>query len=177
MPTYVSDHRGRWHAAKEKVGGLVYKGDKSIPKDKLPDCIKIVGDILNPGDPFIYDGPDREALKELRDQGYDLPSGERVIGTDFTHNPEFLQSLRTMGFKDVKEYLNYFGYDDKKAENDFNDKADKVMAHEVEKRVDAIEVLAGGRNTAGGGDEDLIGGFGPERERKASEVKKVERMN
>ena len=175
MATFVSD-RGLWHAAKEHIGGLVYQGKESINKEDLPKSIVISGEVLNPGDPFIYNGLDREALKMLNKEGYDL-KGVQVIGNDFRHLPEFLQAVRTMGFNSVDEYLAHLGYDEKKDEAEFKSKAGRVSAHEVTKSVDAINILAGGRNQGDpSGESNIIGGFGEERVRPAKEAKKLQRI-
>ena len=172
MPTFVSN-KGVWYAAKEKVGGLTYKGTQSILREDLPAGVFITGEVLNPGDPFMYDGIDREALRMLHEQGYDS-HGERVLGTDFRHEPEFLQAVRNMGFGNVTEYLDHMGYNEKVDEQSFKERAERTKSHEVAERVKALNTLGGGRNTAEGGtDTDLIGGFGPERIRPAKEAKKT----
>lgn len=176
MPTFVSD-KGMWYAAKEKVGGLVYAGTKSIKKEDLPKSIIIVGDVLNPGDPFMYDGADREALKMLQRDGSDF-KGERIMGQDFRHNLDFLQSTRTMGFQNVDEFLNFIGYSETEDENKFKERAERTKSHTLDKSVNAINVLAGGKDMANpGGDSEIIGGFGEERMRPAKEAKKIERQN
>lgn len=167
MPTFVSD-KGIWYAAREKVGGLIYQGNKVIPKADLPASITIVGDFLKKGEPLIYDGADREALKMLQLEGYDL-KGERVMGTDFRHEVEFLQGVRNMGFNSVDEYLKHIGYDEEADAKRFKETAMKTKSHEIAEKVKEIKVLAGGRNEAGDG--DIIGGFGEERIRPAEEVK------
>lgn len=163
MPTFVSN-KGVWYPAKEKIG-LVYKGKKSIPKDKLSKSIVINGDVLRPGDPFIYDGADRAALQMLQEEGVE------TLGKDFRRDPEFLQAVRNMGFNSVLEYLKHIGYDDEAEEKKFQEKAAQVEAHEIPARVEEIEVMGGGKDFAGGGN-DIIGGFGEERLRPAKELKK-----
>lgn len=175
MPEFVSD-KGKWYAAKEKIGGLVYSGKKTYKKADLPESVVIVGDILNPGDPFMYDGADREALKMLQKEGYDF-NGERIMGQDFRHNTEFIQSTRTLGFQSLDEYLKFIGYNEKEDDEKFKERAERTKSHEVSKKVNAINVLAGGRDMANpGGDSELIGGFGEEKLRSAKEVKKLERV-
>lgn len=160
MPTFISKG-GILHPAKEKVS-LKYKGKNSIPKDKLPMGVTISGDALNPGDDFLYDGPDRASLNML----YQEEGGEAsTLGQDFRNDPEFIQSVRNRGFNTVDEYLKSIGYDDKKEEEKFSKKASSVQAHELEKRVNEIEVLAGGKDYTGSG-EDSIGGFGEAQVRK-----------
>ena len=171
-PTFVSK-KGVWYAAKEKVGGLIYKGKKVISKETLPKGVMISGDELRPGDPFIYDGVDREALKMLHEQGYDL-QGERVLGVDFRHEPEFLQAVRNMGFQNVKEYLEHMGYNEEEDEKMFKERAERTKSHEVAGKVAALNTLAGGRNIGDpSGETNIIGGFGDERIRSAKEVAKT----
>jgi len=167
MPSFISN-KGVWYAAKENVGGLIYKGEKDIAKKDLPKTIIFAGEVLKTGMAFIYNGADREALKMLHMDGYDM-KGERVMGHDFRKDTEFLQAIRSMNFNSVEEYLKHIGYDEAADEERFKETASKTMSHEVAEKVNEIKVLAGGRNTAGEG--DLIGGFGEERERPASELK------
>lgn len=154
MPTFISK-RGVLHPAKENVS-LVYKGTKPIPKEDLPKGITIAGDVLEPGQGFIYDGPDREALRMLHE------AGEESLGKDFKNDPDFLQAVRNMGYQSPEEYLQQVGYDEKKDEEDFKKKATTVKSHEIPKRVEAIEVLAGGRDYSGEG-ADSVGGFGEQQ--------------
>lgn len=155
MPTFISK-RGEFHPAKESVS-LVYKGKVRIPKKDLPKGVTIPesADSLEPGKSFLYDGPDREALKVIHKEG----SETGTIGTDFKNDPDFIQMTRTRGFNTVDDYLKSIGYDEEKDNKKFEEKAIKVQAHELEKQVDAIEVLAGGKDYAGTG-VDIIGGFG-----------------
>lgn len=158
MPTFVSD-KGVFHPAKEKVS-LKYNGKKSIARDKLPKGVTISGDSLNPGDDFLYDGPDREALKVIFKEN---PDGS-TIGEDFRRDPDFIQMTRTRGFNTVDDYLKSIGYDEAKDTEKFQKKAASVKAHEVADRVSEIEVLGGGKDFTGSG-ADTIGGFGEERVR------------
>lgn len=159
MPTFISE-RGILHPAKEKVS-LKYGGDKKIPKKDLPQGVTISGEFLNPGDDFLYDGPDRAALQMI----FKETNGDGFLGSDFKTDPEFLQSVRNRGFNTVDEYLKSIGYDEAKDKKKFEEKASKVQAHEVEGRVNEIEVLAGGRDFTGS-KNDIIGGFGDEQIRK-----------
>ena len=155
MPTFISEG-GVFHPAKESVG-LIYKGDVPIPRANLPAGVTISGsaDFLVKDMQFIYDGPDREALKIIYKEN---PEGS-TMGSDFRNDPDFIQMTRTRGFNTVDEYLKAIGYDEAKEEKKFNEKASRVQAHEVAQRVDEIEVLAGGKDYAGAG-ADTVGGFG-----------------
>ena len=173
MATFISN-KGEWHPAKESVG-LIYVGDKTHKKEDLPDSITISKDVLTKGDPFIYNGPDRDALKILEQDGQVVKvEGKeiKVLGSDFRKDPEFLQAIRNQGFNSVKDYLKNLGYDEEADTKKFEEKAESVLAHEVPKRNKEIRIMGGGKNTAdGSADTDIIGGFGEERMRPASEVK------
>ena len=141
MSRFVSD-AGVWHAGKERVG-LVNRSKESIEVD---------GKIIQPGDPYIYEGPDRAALFALWE------AKENTFGEDFRRNPDFLQMIRTRGFKTVNEYLKFVGYDEKVAKERFDKEAAKVSKHELPEAVKRVEKMGGGIDTAGGG-LDKTGGF------------------
>lgn len=129
MPNWISD-RGIWHPMKEKVA--LKKKD---------------------GEPYIYEGPDRAALYELwRDK-------VEVLGQDFKHDPDLVARIRSLGFKDIEEYLHSIGYDEEKAKKDFEARAVKINKHELPDRIQAIEQMGGGIDTSGQGN-DIPGGFG-----------------
>jgi len=165
MPNTVSN-KGVWHAAKEKVG-LVNKSDKPIEYN---------GETIQPGEPFIYNGPDREAVKMLHEQGFEDPNGNWVMGSDFRNDPEFLKSLQAYGFSSdeegVAKYLKRIGYNEEEDKKKFKERASVIKRHELPKRHDEILVMGGGKSHSGHKEDDMIGGFGPERVRKPAEIKK-----
>lgn len=163
MPTFISE-RGVFHPAKEKVS-LKYGGSKPIAKKNLPVGVTISGEVLNPGDDFLYDGPDRAALEVIHKE----TNGDGILGFDFRNDPEFIQSVRNRGFNTVDEYLKSIGYDEAKDKEKFEKKAAKVKSHDVEARVNEIEILAGGRDFSGS-KNDIIGGFGEEQIRKPNKA-------
>lgn len=144
MPRYVSN-KGVWFPAKERIALKNLSG-----KTKVVD-----GKEIEPGDDYIYEGPDRAALFEL------FKEGVETFGQDFRKNPEFLQGVRNQGFPSVEEFLKFIGYDEKKAEEEFEKKASKVHKDEIPKRVEMVRTLGGGTDTSGGG-QDRYGGFGPQ---------------
>jgi hypothetical protein len=144
---------------------LKYEGKTSIPKDKLSKYITISGDALNPGEMFLYKGPDREAMYMLKEQGVEY------LGQDFEHDPEFLQKVRALNFASIKEYLEFIGYNEGKDRNRFEGLAKKVSIHELPSREAEDFILAGGKDSAG--NNDIIGGFGEPKVRSKEEVKKV----
>jgi len=163
MPTFISE-RGQFHPAKEKVS-LKYRGTKKMLKKDLPIGVTISGEVLNPGDDFLYDGPDRAAMQVLFKEGGDAGT----LGFDFKNDPDFIQMTRTRGFNTVDDYLKSIGYNEEVEKKKFEEKASKVKAHDIEKLVNEIEVLAGGRDFAGGSN-DIIGGFGDEQLRKPTKL-------
>ena len=147
MPTYVSDHTGRWFPATEEVA-LINKSNK---------VIKYNGQDIQPGQPFIYNGPDRAALFELYKEGVEF------FGKDFRRTPSFRQMFRNMGFNNDKEFFEWLGYDEEKEKKRFVDKISKVKAHEIPQKVREIKQLAGGKDFAGNKDNNRYGGFGDPR--------------
>ena len=148
MPNYVSKG-GKWYPAKERVA-LKNFSDKVIVNPSTDEKFK--DEEIKPGEDYIYAGADRAALFELWKEKVDH------LGEDFRTNPEFLQAVRNMGYTSYKAYLKDIGFDEKKMESDFNEKAEKVNKHELPTRVKAIDVLAGGKDTSGGG-KDIRGDF------------------
>jgi hypothetical protein len=143
MPNFISPS-GKWYPAKEKVG-LINKSDKIIDYN---------GQKIEPGEPFVYEGPDRAALQELHKQGVEF------LGQDFHDDPDLIARVRQLGYKSVSSYAKAMGYDEKKAKEDFEKKAAKVEKHELSEKVKAINLIGGGVDTSGGG-QDRYGGFGP----------------
>ena len=145
MSRYISKG-GVWHVAKEKVGLINKSG-----KDKIVD-----GKRIKPGEPYVYDGPDRAGLLAIWQEH---KGKSETLGIDFRKDPEFLQSIRTKGFKDLPEFLEFIGYDEIEEEKRFKKEAAQVTKHELPKAVKAIEQEGGGIDTSGGG-LDRSGGFG-----------------
>ena len=162
MPTFISQ-RGKWSPAKEELT-LTNVGDDPI-KSKYVFGTKKEG-VAMPGEGFVYRGPDREAVKMLKE------AGEETLGQDFKNDPEFRQIVRNQGFQTVEEYLEYLGYDEEADEKDFQKKAVQIKAHEMPKIVKEMKVMGGGQDRSGNKENDLIGGFGEERHRKPSELDK-----
>lgn len=163
MARFIS-FRGMFFPAIESVS-LKYEGKSPIPKDKLSKYITIVGDVLNPGENFLYRGPDREAMYMLKEQGVEF------LGQDFEHDPDFLQKVRAMNFNSIKEYLEFIGYNENKDKERFEGLAQKVSVHELPSREDESFLLAGGKDSVG--NNDIVGGFGEPRVRPKEEIKKI----
>jgi hypothetical protein len=147
-PNYISKG-GKWYPAKERVGLHNYSG-KTIKNPSTDERHK--DEEIKPGEAYTYVGADRAALFELWRVKADH------FGEDFRQNPEFLQAVRNMGYSSVSKYLKDIGYDEKKMDEEFAKKAEIITTHELPKKVKAIEVLAGGRDTSGGG-QDMKGKF------------------
>ena len=146
MPRFISKN-GIWHPAKERIA-----------LKNLSGKVKIVdGKEVEPGDDYIYEGPDRASLFVL------FKEKVETLGQDFRKNPEFLQAMRNQGFNNVEEYLELVGYDEKKIEEDFKKNAAVVNRGSIAKRVASVKTMGGGVDTAGTG-KDKLGGFGPQPE-------------
>ena len=96
---------GEWKPAKEVVSmvnnfGKTIKSPLIIGPDGKHEALK--------GEVFIYKGPDREAVKMLKEEGVES------LGQCFKNNPEFLQSIRNMGFNNIEEYFKQIGFDEGK---------------------------------------------------------------
>lgn len=142
MPTYVSIN-GVWKPGKEKVA-LVNRSDKA----------KVInGKSIQPGEPYIYEGPDRAALYELFESKVD------TFGMDFRTDPQMIEMVRKLGFGNMKEYLDFVGADpDKEAKVNEEKLVSSVSKHELPKRVEEIQVLSGGTEQ-GSGKEIRKGGW------------------
>ena len=117
------------------------------------------------GENFIYKGPDREATKMLRE------IDEDHLGQDFMNHPEFLQSVRNMGYNNPKEYLKIIGYDKKTEDEKQKALASIINKHELPAKSKEIIELAGGKDFSGNKENNVIGGFGDQKLRKPSEAK------
>jgi hypothetical protein len=143
MGTWVSK-RGQWVPAREENVAV---------ENKTGRVLEVNGKKIQPGEKFIYDGPDREAMLALHKEGVEH------LGQDFKTDPEFLQAVRNKGFDSVEEYLKVVGYDEEKYDKEFETKAYQMKAHEFPKRVKEVVSLGGGKDMSGAGNH-IPGGFG-----------------
>lgn len=146
MPNWISKG-GKWFPQKEKVALKNYS-EKVIKNPSTEPELK--DQEIKPGEDYIYSGPDRAALYEL------WKDKVSYLGEDFRINPEFLQAVRNMGYTSYKKYLKDIGFDEEKMEDDFKEKSTEVNLHELPKKVEALDILAGGKDTSGGG-QDIKG--------------------
>ena len=100
----------------------------------------------------IYEGPDRAALEQLKEEGV------TNLGTSFRLDPELQTRARQMGFKDVDQYLKVYGWDLKKAEEAYLLVKDKVIDHKDEARKAAKVFPSGGDDESRSG-KGRKGGF------------------
>ena len=162
MPEFVSIG-GKCFPKHERIG-LVNLSDEVIINEFSNE-----GKPIQPGDPFIYDGPDRAALEAIIEEyGEDA----KHIGEDFKSNPEFIQQTRNMGYNTVEDYLAAIGYDKKKETEKSEQFIKQETAHTPEVPHEESFIAGAGIDESGAADNDVCGGFGPERLRPASEVKK-----
>jgi hypothetical protein len=148
-----TSHDGKWFPSKEKVA-----------LTNITSKVKeINGQKVQPGDPFIYEGPDRAAMFEL------FKDKVENLGMDFRNDTELINRVRQLGYKSVDAYAKEMGYDKVESEKRFLDKASVITKHELPTRVKEVSVMGGGSDSTGSG-ADVIGGFGDERIRPASEL-------
>jgi hypothetical protein len=177
MPSWISDHEGKLHPAKE-IASLVNISNKPIEIEQTASDGKKYKQKIMPGQPYIYEGPDRAAMYQWWEEN-GKPSAEKMkelegnvtFGDDFRANPEFMEyyaKYRNMfGFKDVEEFLNYLGHDVAKAKKRFEEKAQIVAIHDLPTRSPEIKKLGGGDDRANPGKNIRYGGFGEPEELSA----------
>lgn len=119
------------------------------------------------GDLFIYTGPDREAVKMLKEENLDY------FGQNFKMDTEFLQATRNMGFNTPEDYLKQIGYNEKEETEKQEAKAKKIKKGDIKKVAEEVNYLAGGKDSTGNKENNFVGGFGPEKLRNAKDVKNV----
>lgn len=170
MPTWVSDGVGLWHPAKERVP-LKNLSGKPLQIEQTSDDGKKFTTTVMPGQDYIYEGPDRAAMFQWWTEN-GRPSAEQMqemmgqvtMGEDFRKNSEFMEQYakfrQMFGFKDVKAYLEYLGYDPVKAQERFEKNASQVNTHELPQRIAEIKRLGGGDDKANPGKNERYGDFG-----------------
>lgn len=170
MSTWVSDEKGQWHPGKERVP-LKNLSGKAIEIEQVSSDNKTFKQIVQPGQDYIYEGPDRAAMyqwweengKPTAEQMKDL-IGNVTFGEDFRTNSEFMAQYakfrQMFGFKDVEAYLKYLGYDSEKVHAKFLQKASVVTTHDAPARIKEIKMLGGGDDKANPGKNQRFGDFG-----------------
>ena len=139
MPKYISKD-GLWFPMKEKCA-LRNNSDKPI---EYPTGS---GKFIQPQEEFIYEGPDRQAMFEL------FKAKQENFGMDFHKDPELINRVRQLGYRDVNQYAKDVGYDAEAVQKRFEELSSKVNLHELPARVEEIEVLSGGSDTSGQGND------------------------
>jgi len=154
---------GEWSPRVEQFS-MVNNFGKTIESDLIvgPDGSHKV----KVGEMFIYTGPDREAVKMLKEENLDF------FGRNFKTDPEFIQATRNLGFNSPDEYLKNIGFNEEEEIKKQKKKAKIINKGGIKKTSEEVAYLAGGKDTSGN-KNNFIGGFGEERLRKPSEVKQV----
>jgi len=155
MGQWISLH-GKLYPANEKVA-LRNNSDKTI-KNPSASWSKFAGEDVGPGEPFIYEGPDRAALFELYLMD---PSGKTEhLGMEFYDDPDLQDRARQRGYKSVAEYAQAMGYNKTKAEERFKNLVKEVSTHKLPETVKMLKASrSGGYDTSGQGN-DAYGNFG-----------------
>jgi hypothetical protein len=113
----------------------------------------------------VYDGPDRAAEEELALAGGVDAAGKPIMksfGIHYKNDNDIINRARSLGYKDVKEYVQAMGYNDTPEQ----EKASIIEKEKIVvnpntpiKRNKANSKLGGGTDTSGQGN-DKLGGFG-----------------
>lgn len=162
MPQFISIG-GEWSPRVEQFS-MVNTFGKTIESDLIvgPDGSHKVKE----GEMFIYTGPDREAVKMLKEENLDF------FGRNFKSDPEFIQATRNLGFNNPEDYLKNIGYNEEEEIAKQKKEAKIISKGGIKKTSEEVAYLAGGKDTSGN-KNDFIGGFGEQRLRKPSEAKQV----
>ncbi len=153
MSNWISKE-GLWFAKKERV---VLKNESDKPITNPSTEGKYMGETVQPGEEFVYEGPDRRSMYEL------FLAGEENFGINFRKSPEFLEIVRKFNFKSEKDYLKFVGYDSVKELEKFEKNIATVAKHDLPKKVKALRELGGGKDFSGQGN-DRYGDFGLPKE-------------
>jgi len=151
MPSWVTDELGRWFPKKEKVA-LKNNGNEAMVNPSAT-WSNHYGEVIQPGEPYIYEGPDRAAMLQLFEEKTEW------LGSDFHMDPELISRVKQLGYPDVESYAVVMGYDRVKAKKRFEEATASINKHEPPPKVKPIDALGGGLDTTGGG-QDTKGGFG-----------------
>ena len=111
--------------------------------------------VVDPNQPAgkeVYEGPDRAALDQLKEEGVEH------LGTDFMLDPELQTRARQMGYKTVQEYLKVYGWDKEKAEAAYLKAKAVVVDHKDGVRTKAAIFPSGGDDESRSG-KGRKGGF------------------
>lgn len=147
MPNYISKD-GIFYPAKEKIG-LVNHSNQVITNPSAT-WSNHYGEKVEPGDPYIYEGPDRAAMYELYLQGVE------TLGQDFHLDVELINRVRQLGYKSIDDYAEIMGWKKSKSEQQFKEKATVVTKHELPQKVKELELDSGGPIKGGFGEPPTI---------------------
>lgn len=155
MGQWISLH-GKLYPANEKVALRNNSKEKII--NPSASWSKYAGEEVGPGEPFIYEGPDRASLFELYLAD---PTGKtEYLGMEFYDDPEIQDRARQRGYKSVADYAKAMGYDKTKAEERFKGLVKEISTHDLPKTVKMLRAAeSGGYDTSGQGN-DAYGDFG-----------------
>lgn len=128
MPNFISKE-GVWEPARERVV------DPNAPAGQE-----------------IYEGPDREAVKIIQENG-------GMLGQHYSLDPEMVMRARQLGFETVDDYLKMYNYNKERAIKAYEEAKSKLVTHGNPARKAPVVVESGGQDTSGQGNS-VKGGFG-----------------
>ena len=155
MGTWVSKN-GVQVPAREKVA-LVNNTDKTIIVD---------GKSVGPGEPYIYEGPDRSATEYLKENSVEY------LGRPWFEDPEVIGRIRQIHNCSIKEYMDMTGYDEKTTLAEVEKKLSEFVLHSTPVRKPGQRQRSGGADSTGSG-KNYEGNFGGEGRALDDAVKTV----
>jgi hypothetical protein len=120
---------------------------------------------LSGTDKEIYDGPDRAAEEELATaHGVDANGKPKVtfFGSHFRKDPDFINRVRQMGYKNIDDYLADIGYNEEEEIKKADLKAAEIVVHKEPAKTPVVKTLGGGTDKSGQ-NKSYTGGFGEEK--------------
>ena len=169
---WISDEKGLLHPARERGVPLYNRTNKSIKVEQTDDAGKKFIMTVKPGQPYIYEGPDRAAMfqwweengKPTAEQIKNMPNEAITMGSSFQTNQEFMDFYakyrQAFGFQNMQEFLNYLGYDEKKQKERYQKLSQDINLHDLPDRVPEIKKVGGGDDRANPGKNLRYGGWG-----------------
>ena len=147
MPKGISEE-GMVFAARERV--VLRNNTDKVLINPSDENSRYHGEEVQPGEEYIYEGPDRGFQELLKEMGAE---NEGYLGQPFEQNPEMIQLARQKHYTSVKEMVEMEGYDKELTKKRVEEAKKKVNSHKLPEKKPGQKFSGGGRNTTGGGNE------------------------
>ena len=155
MGKWISDG-GLMFPANERVG-LTNNTGKTLTNPSMEGSMFYEEQVAD-GQDYIYEGPDRDSMKYLKDQGF-LEQG--YMGTHFMNSNDMFELARAKGYDNVEDYIKKTtAWDEDKSKEVIEKRKKEFFTRKAPERVKAVNLKGGGDNTAPGGSGGISGGIG-----------------